>query len=75
MEEANLAQYIRDSEEWLLKEVNDMGLVSSTETGEEYQKRKDLERKESLLSKPLHGKFVSTVNKLAEEGDVHLVRS
>ena len=48
---------------------------SSTETGEEYQKRKDLERKESLLSKPLHGKFVSTVNKLAEEGDVHLVRS
>ena len=48
MEEANLAQNIRDSEEWLLKEVNDMGLVSSTETGEEYQKRKDLERRESL---------------------------
>ena len=75
MEEANLAQYIRSSEEWLLKEVDDMGLVSSAETGEEYQKRKDLERKESLLSKPLHGKFFSTVNDLAEEGDVDLDRS
>ena len=32
-------------------------------------------RKESLLSKPLHGKFVSTVNKLAEEEDVDLDRS
>ena len=75
MEEVNLAQYIRSSEEWLLKEVDDMGLVSSAETGEEYQKRKDLERKESLLSKPLHGKFFSTVNDLAEEGDVDLDRS
>ena len=27
------------------------------------------------MSKPLHGKFVSTVNKLAEEGDVDLDRS
>ena len=75
MEEANFAKYIRDSEEWLLNEVNDMGLMFSTETGEEYLKRKDLERKESLLRKPLYGKFVSTVNKLAEEGDVDLDRS
>ena len=72
MEEVNLAQYIRSSEEWLLKEVNDMGLLSSAETGEEYQKRKDLERRESLLSKPLHEKFVSTVNELADEEDVDL---
>ena len=28
-----------------------------------------------LLSKPLHGKFFSTVNNLAEEGDVDLDRS
>ena len=65
MEEANLAQYIMSSEEWLLKEVNDMELASSAEIEEEYQKRKDLERRESLLSK--HKKFVSTVNELAEE--------
>ena len=75
MEEANLAQYVRNSEEWLLKEVNDMGIISSAETGEEYQKRKASERKESLLGKPLHGKFFSTVNDLAEEGDVDLDRS
>ena len=63
------------SEEWLLKERNDIGIISSAETGEEYQKRKDLERKEALLSKPLHGKFFSTVNNLAEEGYVDLDRS
>ena len=52
-----------------------MGLVSSAESGEEYQKRKDLERKESLKSKHLHGKFFTIVGDLAEEGDVDLDRS
>ena len=52
-----------------------MGLVSSVETGEELKKRKDAERKESLLGKPLHGKYFATVEKLAEEGFVDLDRS
>ena len=38
-EEANLSQYVRNSEEWLLKEVAEMELVSSAETGEDYKKR------------------------------------
>ena len=52
-----------------------MDLVASIETGEEYKKRLDMERKKALLSKPLHGKFFTTVDKLAEEGDVDLDRS
>ena len=75
LEEANLAQYVQNSEEWLLKEVSEMALVSSVETGEELKKRRDVERKESLLGKPLHGKFFATVEKLADEGDVDLDRS
>ena len=75
LEEANLAQYVQNSEEWLLKEVSEIALVSSVETGEELKKRRDVERKESLLGKPLHGKFFATVEKLADEGDVDLDRS
>ena len=60
LEEANLAQYVQNSEEWLLKEVSEMALVSSVETGEELKKRRDVERKESLLGKPLHGKFFAS---------------
>ena len=52
-----------------------MALISSVETGEELKKRRDVERKESFLGKPLHGKFFATVEKLADEGDVDLDRS
>ena len=34
MEEANIAQYVRNSSAWLLKEFSEMALVSSVETGE-----------------------------------------
>ena len=34
LEEANLTQYVRNSDEWLLKEVAEMDLVASIETGE-----------------------------------------
>ena len=74
-EEANLSQYVQNSEEWLLKEVGEMELVSSVETAEDYKKRVDRERKESLKSKPLHGKFFNIVDDLAEEGKVDLDRS
>ena len=52
-----------------------MELVSSVETAEDYKKRVDRERKESLKSKPLHGKFFNIVDDLAEEGKVDLDRS
>ena len=74
-EEANLSQYVQNSEEWLLKEIAEMELVSSVETSEEYKERIHRERKESLKSKPLHGKFMNIVDDLAEEGKVDLNRS
>ena len=49
MEQANLSHYVSSSTEWLLKEVSEMGLVSSVETGEEYRKRMEAERKAALL--------------------------
>ena len=67
-EEANLSQYVKNSEEWLLKEVGEMELVSSVETAEDYKKRVDRERKESLKSKPLHGKFFNIVAQWASIG-------
>ena len=75
MERANLKSYVSESEEWLLKEVASMELVKSVESGTDYKKRIEAERKETLRSKPLHGKFFNVVEGLAEEGVVDLDRS
>ena len=72
MEEANLAQYVRNSSEWwLLKKVAEMDLVSCVETGE----KRDTERKTALREKALHGKFFTEVDRLTEEGGVDYERS
>ena len=52
-----------------------MELVKSVESGTDYKKRIEAERKETLRSKPLHGKFFNVVEGLAEEGVVDLDRS
>ena len=75
MEKATLKSYVSESEEWLLKEVEAMDLVKSVESGADYKKRIDAERKEKLRSKPLHGVFFNTIEGLAEEGRVDLDRS
>ena len=75
MEEANLARYIGESDEWMLKEVAEMGLVSGVETGEEYRKRRERERKEELRGKSLHGKYFREVEAVAEAGGVDRERS
>ena len=75
MEKANLKCYVTESDEWLLKEVAAMELVKSVESGPDYKKRIDAERKENLRSKPLHGVFFNTIEGLAEEGRVDLDRS
>ena len=75
MEQANLSHYVSTSTEWLLKEVAEMGLVSSVETGEDYRKRMEADRKAALLGKPLHGKFFADVERLVEEGGVDSERS
>ena len=75
IEKGNLKSYVSESEECLLKEVASMELVKSVESGAEYKKRIDAERKEKLRSKPLHGVFFNTIEGLAEEGRVDLDRS
>ena len=75
MERANLKSYLSDSEEWLLKEVAAMDLVKGVESAADYKKRIEAERKETLRSKPLHGKFFNIIEELAEEGVVDLDRS
>ena len=75
LERANLKSYVSEREEWLLKEVASMDLVKSVESGTDYKKRIEAERKETLRSKPLHGKFFNVVEGLAEEGVVDLDRS
>ena len=75
MERANLKSYLSDSEEWLLKEVAAMDLVKSVESAADYKKRIEAERKETLRSKPLHGKFFNVIEELAEEGVVDQDRS
>ena len=74
-EEAGLAEYVRQSSEWMLNAVNDMGIVSSVETADEYRKRVDAERKENLAGKALHGKFFREVSEVAAEGGIDIDRS
>ena len=75
MGRANLKSYLSDSEEWLLKEVAAMDLVKGVESAADYKKRIEAERKETLRSKPLHGKFFNVIEELAEDGVVDLDRS
>ena len=71
-EEAGLAEYVRQSSEWMLNAVNDMGIVSSVETADEYRKRVDAERKENLAGKALHGKFFREVSEVAAQGGIDI---
>ena len=52
-----------------------MDLVKSVESATDFKKRVEVERKENLKSKPLHGKFFNVLEDLAEEGVVDLDRS
>ena len=75
MKKEKLKSYVFDSKEMLLKEVADMELLKSVETGAEYWKRMKAERKVYLRSKQLHGKFFNIIKELAEEGAIDLDRS
>ena len=59
----------------MLKEVAEIGLVSSVETGEEYRNGRERERKEKLLGKSLRGKYFREVEAVAEAGGVDRERS
>ena len=75
MEEANLAKYLGSSSEWMLEEVARAGIVSGVESGEEYRKRIEVERTESLRGRGLHGKFFREFEAGVEAGEVDKDRS
>jgi hypothetical protein len=68
LEEENLLKYVTDSTEWMLQKVLQHGIVRGNAQAD-YKKAKELERKESLLAKPLHGRFFRST-KTDEQGEV-----
>jgi hypothetical protein len=66
-EEKSLCEYVSNSEEWMLKVVVEMGVVSGGESREEYQRRVCEERRERLGEKVLHGWFFGRVKDVAHE--------
>ena len=66
-EEGSLGLYVRGSEEWMLKVVAEMGVVSGVESAKEYKDHVERTRREALLAKPLHGKFFRSVSGVADE--------
>lgn len=68
LEEENLLKYVTDSSEWMLQKVLEHGIVKGNAQAD-YKKAKEHERKESLLAKPLHGRFFRTT-KEDEHGEV-----
>ena len=70
-----MCEYVDGSDEWMLKAVSDLGMLSEVETLEQYRKRVYDERKASLMGKALHGKFFSSVSGVAHERSWQWVRS
>ena len=64
-EEAGLCEYVKASDEWMLKVVAE-DLVLGESKGE-YKKRMEKERSERLMGKKLHGKFFREVKNVADE--------
>ena len=56
LEEISSAEYLRGSEEWMLRQV--ALEVESVESKQGYKERIELQRKEELAGKKLHGKFL-----------------
>ena len=59
LEEENLLKYVTDSDEWMLQKVLEHGIVEGNAQAD-YKKATELKRKDSLLAKPLHGRFFRT---------------
>ena len=58
IEEENLLKYIRESSEWMLQKVGQQGVVTGSVSEVEYKKKVEQERKDRLMTKPLHGRFL-----------------
>ena len=64
-EEKSLSEYVRNSEEWMLKEVA-KGLKVG-ESKDDYVNGLERKRKERLQEKKVHGKFMDDVSDVADE--------
>ena len=56
-EEENLLKYVQSSNEWMLQEVNRLGVIKGSIVTGGYKSKVHAERKERLLGKRLHGRF------------------
>ena len=63
-EELALSEYVKETEEWMLKVAGET--VHAEETKNEYKKRVEKTRMECFLGKRLHGKFMRDVFKVAD---------
>ena len=63
-EELAFSEYVKETEEWMLKVVGETLHVG--ETKNEYKKRVEKTRMECFLGKRLHGKFMRDVTKVAD---------
>ena len=64
LEELALSEYVKETEEWMLKVVGETLHVG--EMKNEYKKRVEKARMECFLGKRLHGKFMRDVSKVAD---------
>jgi hypothetical protein len=76
LEEKGLYEYVKASDEWMLKELVEMRWVlkEQDESREDYQRRMERERREGLDEKVLHGRFFREVKEVADERSWQWVR-
>ena len=68
VEERALSEYVRNSDEWMLKEVAKADTMKEMESAKDYQEQKHQERADQLSkeNKPLHGQFFTNVKDVAD---------
>ena len=67
MEKRSLSEYVRTSDEWMLKRAAELGMVTVTESKNEYKARVEREKKEGAESMVRFGKFYRDTKELAHE--------
>ena len=63
-EKRGLSDYLRNSDEWMLRMALEEKVLEETETAQEYKDRRLKEKKTQWKSKALHGKFIESVEGL-----------
>ena len=67
MEEKGLSEYVKASEEPMLKEVVKENILRENETKDEYQSRTYEQRMSGYMNKSLHGKFQHAIKEVADK--------